>query len=86
MITSVKTRNAHRSPKHLTFSPPPTGGGFLGFILNTCESNQMFNSQLINNTKILLLTNVAFMVSKLPYRLLNSFHGNVDICYYFSHF
>lgn len=35
-------------------SLPPTGGGFLGSILNICESNKLFKSKLINKTKILI--------------------------------
>lgn len=47
--------------RKLEISPPPTGGGILGPILNTCESYQIFNSQLNNKKMTLLLTHIALM-------------------------
>lgn len=44
------------------YSPPPTGIGILGSILKICELNQIFHSQPINQTMILLLTNIVLWV------------------------
>lgn len=43
-------------------SPPPTRGSILGLIFDICKANEMPNSQFINSSMLLVLTNIDFMV------------------------
>lgn len=59
-------------------SSPQTGGNILRSILNIYKLNKMFHSQLINKTMILLLTNIAFMGSLIPFKQKHLFKQTVE--------